>query len=248
MTNKVCKGSTQKTKGFGCGKPLEYSERNGIKTYYQKYGLGVRGCGCFTKWLNNTEEGQEEIIEFSRKQGMYSAQKIKKENAEKKQKLKSELMTANQYRSKYLQPVINSIAREIDYGHPCIATNNYGKMNGGHFISVGSNSTISINLHNIHIQSFESNHFKSGDNLKYEIGLIQRYGKKYLEFVKSLSQTPEIKLTKTNLEAIRTIAVGIEKRLKKEQKMRSAKERIELRNNVNIWLGVYQPQFAVYEI
>lgn len=247
MANKICKGTTQKTKGHGCGALLKYSEHNGLKTYYQRQGLGIE-CKCWNKWLMNTEDGQEEIIRVSRKAGMVSAQKLKKETKEKTDKMKSELMTANEYRSKKLQPVINSIARLIDYGCPCIATNNYGKENGGHFISVGANPTISLNLHNIHIQSFESNHFKSGDNIKYEIGIIDRYGKRYLEFMKSLQQTPEIKLTKTNLEAIRTIAMGIEKTLKKEQNLRTPIQRMKLRNDVNVWLGIYEQKFAVYEV
>jgi len=55
---------------------------------------------------------------------------------------------------KELQPLINKIARLIDYGQPCIATGSFnGKMNGGHRIAVGANETIRFNLHNIHIQS-----------------------------------------------------------------------------------------------
>ena len=45
---KICKG-TSKAKNFGCGEQLPFSERNGLKTYKAKYGLGL-DCGCFNNW------------------------------------------------------------------------------------------------------------------------------------------------------------------------------------------------------
>jgi len=103
----------------------------------------------------------------------------KRTTSEQKKKMTVELMSDDKYRSSVLQPVINEIARLVDFGQPCIATENYGKENGGHYISVGANRTICLNLHNIHIQSFESNHWKSGDTLKYQVGIIRVYGEEY---------------------------------------------------------------------
>lgn len=243
---KICKGTTKDTKGKGCGQPLKYSERGGLKTYYQKYGLGI-DCKCLSQWLRNTEAGQEKIIEISRKTGMYSAQQSKKENKAKKDKLKIELMTLNEYRSKVLQPVINHIARLIDFGCPCIATGNYGKENGGHYISVGSNSTIALNLHNIHIQSFESNHFRSGDTIKYEFGIIDRYGQKYMDFMKSLHGTPTIKPTKEFLIGIKKVADECKKTLEKDLHPRTPEQRIEARNNINEILGIYTKEFTTFK-
>lgn len=245
--SKFCKGTTKDTKGKGCGNPLKYSEHNGIKTYYAKYGLGIP-CKCLNKWLLETEAGQEKIIESSRKVGMYSAQKARKENKEKKDKLKMELMTVNEYRSKVLQPVINHIARLIDYGCPCIATGNFGKENGGHYISVGSNPTIALNLHNIHIQSFESNHYRSGDTIKYEIGILDRYGGDYMLFMKSLHGTPTIKQTKEMLIAIKKVADECKKRLEKDLFQRTPQQRIEARNNVNEILGIYSKEFTTFKL
>ena len=48
MAIKKCKG-TEKAKGYGCGVELPYTERNGLKSYYSKSGLGIK-CGCFYKY------------------------------------------------------------------------------------------------------------------------------------------------------------------------------------------------------
>lgn len=45
---KKCKGSG-KAKNYGCGVSLPFSERNGLKTYKSKYGLGY-DCGCIQKY------------------------------------------------------------------------------------------------------------------------------------------------------------------------------------------------------
>ncbi len=115
-----------------------------------------------------------------------------------KAKHKVTRLTANGYRSKHVQPLINELARIIDHGQPCIATGNIkGKMNGGHYHSVGSNVTLSLNLHNIHIQSEQSNSHKGGDAIRYRHGLIEIYGQKYADFVDMhLCQCPNLNLTK----------------------------------------------------
>jgi hypothetical protein len=52
---KICKG-TGKAKFSGCGKPLEYAERGGMKVYFSKYGLGTTGCRCFYSWFESPEQ------------------------------------------------------------------------------------------------------------------------------------------------------------------------------------------------
>ena len=160
---------------------------------------------------------------------------------ERKQKT-IELMSCDEYRSKYVQPIINEIARLIDYGQPCIATGKYeGKMNGGHYHAVGSNRTLALNLHNIHIQSFESNHFKSGDNLLYKEGLIKTYGLDYFERVEALKQVKPIKLTKEQLVEVKKLATEVRNKLKKEYSIiRTPDNRIHIREIVNHYLGIYE--------
>jgi len=170
----------------------------------------------------------------------------KKKSVEEKKRMTIDLMSDDKYRSSVLQPVINEIARLIDFGQPCIATENYGKQNGGHYTSVGANRTICLNLHNIHIQSFESNHWKSGDTLRYQGGIIKVYGEDYLEYMNSLGKHPPIQLRKHEMIELYSKACQIRNKLRKNEKLRSPKERIELRNQINLELGIYLEEFCVF--
>jgi hypothetical protein len=173
---------------------------------------------------------------------------IKKESFEQKKKMTIDIMSDDKYRSVMLQPVINEIARIIDFGQPCIATEQHGKMSGGHYISVGSNRTICLLLHNIHAQSFHSNNWKSGDTLKYQAGIRRIYGENYLEFMDGLQKHPPIKLRKEHMIELYKKACEIRIRLKKDQKLRTPKERIELRNQINLELGIYLEEYCVYKL
>ncbi len=170
----------------------------------------------------------------------------KRKGIEEKKRMTVDLMSDDKYRSTVLQPVINEIARLIDFGQPCIATENYGKENGGHYISVGANRTICLNLHNIHIQSFESNHWKSGDTLKYQGGIRKVYGEDYLAYMDSLQKHPPIQLRKNFMIEIYENACKIRLKLRKNEKLRNPNERIELRNAINIELGIYQEEYCIF--
>ena len=228
----ICKSINPKTKGYGCGTNL-----------YKKpqYGLCPK---CLYKWTLETEEGKE----WFDKQTAYKKKKNDKDNRiqarKDKAKAKLDLISTDKYRSKYLQPAINKIVRLIDYGNPCIATGNYGKMNAGHYVSVGANRTTSMNLHNIFIQSFESNHFRSGDNLKYQSGLIRTFGDDYYEFINTLTQHRPVKLKKYEMIELRSKCLEIAKTI--TEIVRTPVERIELRNMVNNELGIYDLPFSEY--
>lgn len=224
---KKCKGIGKAKKVEGCGK----------KTEFRTYGL----CRyCLIEW-SKTKEGYElyvkpRIIPKAKNKVM----ETKKKEKEKTRQEKIDLMSCDKYRAKYVQPIINEIARLIDYGQPCIATGKTeGKMNGGHYHSVGSNRTLALNLHNIHIQSFYSNHHKSGDDKNYREGLRKVYGDEYLEYVEGLKQIPEIKLTKEDLIRIKYKAQLIKNELKSNSEKTIAYNRIVARNTVNMLLGIY---------
>lgn len=180
------------------------------------------------------------------KQKVNSQKEAKKKSTEEKKKMTIDIMSDDKYRSSVLQPVINEIARLIDFGQPCIATENYGKENGGHYISVGANRTICLNLHNIHIQSFESNHWKSGDTIKYQSGIRKVYGEPYLEFMDGLQKHPPIQLRKKEMIELYEIACKIRLKLRKNTAIRTPKQRIELRNQINLELGIYQEEYCVF--
>ncbi len=181
------------------------------------------------------------------KQKLAKEKSSRKEAIEQKKKMTIDIMSDDKYRSTILQPVVNEIARIVDFGQPCIATENYGKENGGHYISVGANRTICLNLHNLHIQSFESNHWKSGDTLKYQGGIRRVYGEDYLEFMDGLQKHPPIQLRKIYMIELYKKACEIRIRLRKDQKLRTPKERIELRNQINLELGIYLEEYCVYK-
>lgn len=171
----------------------------------------------------------------------------KRKNTEEKKRMNIDIMSTDKYRSKILQPVINEIARLVDFGQACIATEKYeGKMAGGHFVAVGANRTICLNLHNIFIQSFHSNSWKGGDNLKYREGIKRVFGIEYLNFMENLQSHPKLGLTKGQMIEIHENACKIRSKLRKNEKIRSPKERIELRNQINIELGIYQEEYCIF--
>lgn len=167
---------------------------------------------------------------------------VKKARSEKIQKT-ADLMSVDQYRAKFVQPIINEIARLIDFEQPCIATGLKGKMSGGHYWSVGSNRTVCLNLHNIHVQSFHSNSVLSGDMVRYRAGIIKTYGITYMYLIESLKTLKPIKISKSEMIDIKNKALAIRNELKKDLKILTPEERIKLREFVNNKLGIYEPLF-----
>lgn len=230
---KPCKG-TGKAKGHGCGKT----------TYYRNYGLG-KECKCYQNWLYSTPEGQQEIL----KAASIGKRKVSISRKKSDQEAYIKNMSVSEYKSTYLHPKVQKIARLIDYGQNCISTLKPTKeAHGGHFIAVGANSTISINLHNIHLQSAHSNKWKGGDNFSYRQGLKQVYGIEYLDFCESLQQTPVIRLTKDDCVVLNEVLNRIIKDLEKRPKILSAAERIQLRNEINERLAIYPERFCVFPL
>jgi hypothetical protein len=166
---------------------------------------------------------------------------------EKKQRL-IDLESLTGVQSKYIQPKVNELVRIIDNGQPCIATGNFGKMAAGHYFHAGGHSQIRFNLHNIHIQSFQSNSFKSGDALNYRQGIIKTYGEDYIEFMESLKQTPINDHTKTFYLELNTKLIEVKKWLKVQVngQMQDVSTRIQLRNEVNLLLGIYDKEYCIF--
>jgi hypothetical protein len=170
--------------------------------------------------------------------------KVKERNLKNEKKstkeLKESLKTKSDY-EKILQILINQIVRLIDKDCPCIATGSFtGKMNAGHYTSVGSNPTIRFHLDNIHIQSEHSNSFKGGDLLKYQDGLKRTYGKEYFEYVDSLRQMKPIKLSIDELKQKILLARSIVKELKELNCIYDTETRMKLRAYYNEEIGIYK--------
>lgn len=155
--------------------------------------------------------------------------------------LKDNIKTLSDY-AKDLQKEVNTIVRLIDKGTQCISTLKplNDKYDAGHFYSVGSNPALRFNLDNIHAQSVYANQYLSGDQINYINGLSEVYGIEYKEYVINIKrQYNLIKLTKDNYTEKITIARGLIKWLKLQDKKYSVKERIELRKKINNSLGIY---------
>ncbi|MGB0896861.1 MAG: recombination protein NinG [Flavobacteriaceae bacterium] len=229
---KNCKGINRAKEHQGCN----------TETLNRKFGLCP---SCLYDWMTTTENGkiyyQKQFLPKTKIASNKNRKRLIKEK-------KISIMTADNYRKSYVQPLINKIARLIDFGHPCIATGNFGKMNGGHYRSVGSNRTLALNLHNIHIQSFESNVFRGGDDKNYQDGLKDLYGLEYFDFVDGLRKQKPINLSKDDLKRIKEIAQQICNKLDKNNFIRSVEDRIIARNAVNRELGIYDLEYSIYEL
>lgn len=224
---KKCNG-TGKAKGFGCGKPQTR----------RTYGLGL-DCGCYRDWLLNTKEGQAKI-DRSR---ITAKKKVQKDQRAKELERKRENID---YKSK-LQDKVNTIVRLIDIGQPCLAKNVHAnQIQAGHVYSRGAHPAIKYNLHNIHRQSAQSNHWQADDQLMIE-GLVREYGKEYADFVGELRQTETLKFTNYEYQQFYKTACKIEKKLRQSGRVFNKYERIEMRNRVNRMLGIYTEWQCVFE-
>ncbi len=142
---------------------------------------------------------------------------------------------------KELEKPINKICCLIDLGTGCISCNGHTTPQCGHFHSVKSNPSIRYNLHNLHLQDYNCNCAKGSNVQKYDLGLINRYGKEYWEFAKFgiVNQYPILKLQKNEYQEKISIANSIVKELKENTKIYTPLERIELRKKSNIQIGIY---------
>lgn len=145
---------------------------------------------------------------------------------------------------KKLQSKVQEIARLIDYGLPCLATGKDAKQyHGGHVYSRGGNKNIALNLHNIHRQSAQSNHYQADDVLMRE-GLVREYGQEYLDKLTELKGFVMPKYSNDEYMAMYEIACNEANRLKKDKRVRSVSERIAERDRVNLCLGIYTNTFS----
>lgn len=247
--SKKCKG-TGKAKGHGCGKTLPYNERNGIKSYKSKYGLGL-DC-CYTKWLisddpNAKEQFDKLLITNERK---FKAEKKKAWNIEK-EKLKNDLEKKSSVEEK-LQKPINKIARLLDKGHLCLSSkkplgNNISLYDGGHLTSVKANPTLRFNLFNIYGQNIHDNQFLGGNEFEYIVGLEETFGREFRDFVIGLRKCEPLHLSKKELRDKISIALSLVKWLTLQDRTYTLEERISIRSDMNNALGIYPQEYCEFK-
>lgn len=224
--SKPCRGQGI-AKGFGCGKPTEH----------RKYGLG-KSC-CLPSWYLTTDNGKVKLAKAT-----FNA---KKETAHSKKIAVQTMKEAVTDWKKNLQKKINQIAREIDFGQLCTAKQNKaGKWDAGHVFARGSWTSMRYNLHNIYLQGAQSNYYGNDDGLMRD-GIARIGGEEYLDFVTSLKSTPPLKFKDWEYQAIYRSACKIYREMEKGV-IRSDAERINMRNEINLLLGIYQVSESVFTI
>lgn len=221
---KPCKG-IGKAKGFeGCGKEF----------YKRQYGLCQK---CYTNWLISTEEGDNQFQKLLIK----SKDKVKERKDEKWKKMKTE---STNWKKK-LQTKVQEIARIIDSGHKCIARNRGGQMHGGHVFSKGGHTEMRFNLHNIHRQCAYSNTYKNDSDLM-KAGIASEYGDLYLEFLEGQVGSEIPKLSNKEYKLRYERACKLANSFRKNESVKTAEERINIRNITNGVLDIYPVQQAVF--
>ena len=168
---------------------------------------------------------------------------LKREAAQRKQEAN---YNSGPWLKKQIQARVNLIARLIDQNLACLATGNFGKMNGGHVYSRGAHTQMKFNLHNIHRQSYHSNHKQTHDGLMQE-KLELEYGREYLEYLRKLRGAPVVKKTVAELQEVYENTKAAEKELKRvlepyEGQVLPKEIRIELRNAINDFISYYGPE------
>lgn len=248
--SKTCKG-TGKAKGFGCGVKLQYSERNGIKSYKAKYGLGL-DCNCYQQWLISDDPLAKETFNNILIKNKKDFEKKKKQQWNKRKiKMKNNLETKSELESK-LQKEINTLVRYIDRGHTCISSGRplgykAGSYDAGHLYTTNSNPTIRFNLFNIFGQSIHDNQHKSGNELEYFLRLETVFSKELQDFCLKLKQVPPIHLSKDDIRDKTMVARSLVKWIKLQDRIFSHDERISLRNDFNNTLGIYDQEYCEFK-
>lgn len=222
INQKKCKGINKAISFKGCGK--------NVNVAFRKYGL----CSsCYAEFLTETEVGkiimQKAVLKIQKPK--FDIKKAKENTTDWNKKL---------------QTKINLIVRIIDFNQPCLAKGKLAnQMHAGHVFSRGSNPILRFNLHNIHRQSAQSNHFQNEDGLFRE-GLIKEYGNEYFEFISNLRQIKDLKISNDTYIELYKKASKIALKLAKEQKEYSLTQRIKLRNEINIELNIYDFKFCQF--
>jgi len=181
---KKCKGNG-KAKGHGCGNELKYSENNGLKSYYSKYGLGLY-C-CYPYWLYSSDQGKEllgKTITKTQAPRKKLERELKEERNQKKERQSLSLILKN------LMNSCHAFIRERDKHKPCISCGIpwSPKFQAGHFYKAELFPSIKHNETNIHGQCVQCNIRKEGNESEYRVNLPKRIGLEAFEELNFLAK------------------------------------------------------------
>jgi hypothetical protein len=126
--------------------------------------------------------GLECAIQRDRKNKRSRAAEAEKANRARLRARREALKTKSQW-TKEAQAAFNRFVRVRDAYKPCISSGRMydstifgGKVDAGHYRSVGAASHLRFNLFNCHAQSKKDNRDLSGNAVEYRINLVKRIG------------------------------------------------------------------------
>jgi len=125
-------------------------------------------------------------IQISKQRLLAKKKKEEKDDRIRIKKEKLDIKSITDWKND-LQVVINKIVRLIDNDYACISHPSWDRLrwDAGHYFSVKTSSDLRFNFHNIHKQGSTANE-NVGGGPDYLIGLRNRYGDEYTEFVLGL--------------------------------------------------------------
>ncbi len=196
---KKCRGNHKYTYGLGCG-IVSHQER--------KYGLG-KDCGCFRKWLVETEDGQNHVKMVTLK---VTKPRRDLEKAEKAHKERLRLPKALEM----TQQLFNKYIRERDRFKPCISSGIPWKndFDAGHFFPVKQYSELRFYEDNCHGQSIKDNRMKEGNTHDYALNLPMRIGEERFAELLRRAERSKKRVKKWSLEELEEIRNEIKIKLK----------------------------------
>lgn len=203
--DKNCKGSTEKTKGYGCGKPSK--ERI--------FGLG-KECKCYTNWLLKSDAGAEYLKRVTLK---ITAPRVDLEKAivDNKERVKLTYLLVN------VRNIFHEYIRLRDKGKDCICCGvpYNSNFHASHFYKAELYSNLKYDENNVFGGCQKCNLLLEGNESGFRTGLIQRYS---IDFVNEIDNKAksykknDFKWERTQLEELRKYYQEKLKSLKNEHK------------------------------
>jgi hypothetical protein len=161
----------------GIGKAIKYNSC-GEMALKRTYGL----CNsCYKDWLLNSEEGKKKLASSI----ILAKNKVKKEIKKKAYKEKKEWKDQNKSIQRLIQDARKPFQKYIrlkDENKPCISCgNHYAEIfDAGHYFKAELYSGMIFDERNVHKQCRKCNSILHGNESNYRIGLMHRYGEKFV--------------------------------------------------------------------
>lgn len=149
----------------------------------------------------------------------YSSKRVEKDRNRAKAARKRQA-TDNDRRKQlaFAQAAFNEFIRLRDKGNSCISCGRMhsGKINAGHYRSVGAAPHLRFNQFNCHLQCepCNNNNMLSGNIVEYRINLVKKIGVDKVEWIES--QNKAMRWTIDEIRAIKFYFRSMVKRMKRE--------------------------------